>query len=901
MRHSPVSVTAAFLALLASASVAAAQAKPARASDRRERQREREKGEREGKRSAMSSRSEPDEPEEMEDLTRELWKFARGSGYDRAVRRANASAARFARQNPELRLPTGWVLASAGAQLELGRLPYEAVPFAGRLVVLNNGYYAVGIEEPEVSFVDLRRNRVARTLRLASLYPSAAVSPNGNLYVSGGSSDSVFQIDRQLQVTRSFNVGGYAGPIAVIDAERVAVALLTARDSAGATGAGRLAILNTTSGRIESTVAAGYFPSAIRVVGRTLYLSLVGEHKLLIYDLASAQPRLRRTIATGKAPQSLCVDDARVYVVSSGSDEVSAISLATDSLVATYRVRFPGAVGATARFGGAPTSCAIAGDRLYVTAAGLNAVAVFGRVATSSATPIEPTGFFPTAWYPTKIVADSGRLMILSAKGIRARRPNPQGPQPIADTRTSGPDYVLTLLRGSLAVLPESVIAPRLAAWTTQVAKGTPLYSAGDGLRLPIKHVFYVVRENRSWDQVMGDLGRGEGDSSLTLFGNKVTPIAHQIAKEFVTLDHFYADGEISVLGHSFTTSGYASPFLEWLGNTTYAARYRGYPFGTVPGAYSPSYLWDALEAKNVSYRIYGEPYYLFTRMYRLITDRFGADNALARRFYAHSMALADSTDRGTRFTALATPFMGRATNRADALSLLGDAGFANGMSAMFTGDNSLANAVRADTAFRTGVADFLTHYTLGYPTWNLAFSDLDRVAIWRRDFDLALKENRVPSFSYLWLPNDHTAGVNPNFLNPYQLVAQNDAALGQLVAAISNSPLWGESLIIVEEDDAQNGPDHVDATREVALLIGPSVKRGVVVPDRFDQLSALRTVEMVLGLDPMHLGDALAAPMFSAFTTTPDPRPFTPVASSSFLVPADRAKLDALAAPRRP
>jgi phospholipase C len=445
-------------------------------------------------------------------------------------------------------------------------------------------------------------------------------------------------------------------------------------------------------------------------------------------------------------------------------------------------------------------------------------------------------------------------------------------------------------------VLPESVISGRLAAWTAQVAQGTPLYSAGDGLRLPIRHVFYIVRENRSWDQVMGDLGRGEADSSLTLFGERITPVAHQIAREFVALDHFYADGEISVLGHSFTTSGYASPFLEWLGNTTYAARYRGYPFGTVPGAYSPTYLWDALEAKNVSYRIYGEPYYLFTRMYRLITERFGAEHAIAKRFYAHSMALADSVDRGTRFTALSTPYVGRGTSRADALKLLADAKFSAGLSTMFTGDNSLARAISSDAAFKTSVADFLTHYTLGYPTWNLAFSDLGRTAIWRRDFETAVKENRVPAFSYLWLPNDHTAGVSPDFLNPYQLVAQNDAALGQIVQAISNSPIWNESLIIVMEDDAQNGPDHVDATREVALLIGPSVKRGVVVSDRFDQLSALRTAELILGLDPMNLGDAVAAPMFSAFTTTPDAKPFTPVAPSTYLVPEDKAKFDSLA-----
>ena len=139
----------------------------------------------------MSARSEPDEPEEMEGLTRELWKFARGKGYERAVRRANASAAKFAAQPPQLRLPTGWVLAPAGAQVELGRLPYEAVSFGGRVVVLNNGYYPQGLEDPEISIVDIARPRVTRTLRVASLYPSAVVSPNGNLYVSGANTQTV--------------------------------------------------------------------------------------------------------------------------------------------------------------------------------------------------------------------------------------------------------------------------------------------------------------------------------------------------------------------------------------------------------------------------------------------------------------------------------------------------------------------------------------------------------------------------------------------------------------------------------------------------------------------------------------------------------------------------------------
>ena len=160
------------LFLLCAWQQADAQSKTTRPPDRREREREEER-QREGKRSVMSARSGPDEPEEMEDLTRELWKFARGKGYDQAVRRANASATKFAAQAPQLRLPTGWVLAPAGAQVELGRMPYEAVSFAGRVVVLNNGYYLQGLEDPEISLVDAAGPRVTRTLRFASPYPSA--------------------------------------------------------------------------------------------------------------------------------------------------------------------------------------------------------------------------------------------------------------------------------------------------------------------------------------------------------------------------------------------------------------------------------------------------------------------------------------------------------------------------------------------------------------------------------------------------------------------------------------------------------------------------------------------------------------------------------------------------------
>jgi hypothetical protein len=181
--------------------------------------------------------------------------------------------------------------------------------------------------------------------------------------------------------------------------------------------------------------------------------------------------------------------------------------------------------------------------------------------------------------------------------------------------------------------------------------------------------------------------------------------------------------------------------------------------------------------------------------------------------------------------------------------------------------------------------------YAFDYRSWDLTYSDLDRYAAWRADFTRQLRAGRLARFNYLWLPNDHTNGSDTKIRTPQQFVAQNDAALGLIVETISRSPVWNQSLIIVEEDDAQNGPDHVDATRTVALAAGPYVKRGAVVHDRYDQLSALRTVELLLGLDPLNLNDRMAVPMFSVFAPRPDARAYTPTAQSTSLSEVDRAR----------
>lgn len=209
-------------------------------------------------------------------------------------------------------------------------------------------------------------------------------------------------------------------------------------------------------------------------------------------------------------------------------------------------------------------------------------------------------------------------------------------------------------------------------------------------------------------------------------------------------------------------------------------------------------------------------------------------------------------------------------------------------LSHFLTGDNTLAKALSGDERLRRHFADYLYHYPFNYRSWDLKYSDLDRVKAWKSDFETQLKLGQVAQLHYIWLPNDHTDGMKTETLNVYQFMAQNDAALGRIVEIISKSPVWKESLILVEEDDAQNGPDHVDATRTVALAAGPYVKRGAVVSDRYDQLSMLRTIEVLLGLKSLNSSEQLAVPMFGIFTEKPDFKPFVLTRTSGRLAPAD-------------
>jgi YVTN family beta-propeller protein len=851
-----------------------------------------------------------DEPGEEDMLNRELWHLAKKTPYEDAERHLKKVQQEKPAPPAEVVLPTGWKIAPAGRQVEVGRFPATAVFYAGHIVVLNNGYYLLLEAEkehpkeensPEISVVDPASGQVVKVLRPGSLFPSAVVGLDGNLYISGGYDQVVYCYNDKFELQKKLPVNGYAAGLAPLDADHLAVVYLVAESAppAGLTkryGRGKLAILNART-EAKSELEASYFPHTVRFQDGKLYVSILGEDKLNVYDYETGtfQAKLKTSLAVGQTPQDICPDPDghRLYVVNTGSDYLSVVDTRHDEVEAAVDVSSHGYA-----FGSGPTSCAVQGDRLFVTQAYTNAVGVFAKKGG------QRLGFIPTGWFPTKVLAQKDWLAVLSAKGIKGRRPNVTNSQKIKENPNAY-EYVLTLLKGTLGILPTDQIEPNLPAWTTQVEEGVPLYCTPQGMKLPIRYVFFIVRENRTYDQVLGDLTwanctqRGNGDPYLTLFGQKITPNGHQLAKKFITLDNYYADGEISVLGHSFTTSGYASPFLEWLANNKYANRYDNYPFGMVPAVFSPNYFWDALDAKGVDYRIYGENYFLYTRAFRLIQENFGPDSDQAKKFYARMMGLAVKVDRGNELFHYAALFRPQPRSVAEAEQLLlWRPEAAPALSKFLLGDDSLIEPLRTNQKLRREFAAYLYHYPISYRSWDLMYSDLDRVRAWRADFDSQVKRGSVARFHYLWLPNDHTAGANPRTLTPYQFVAQNDAALGLIIHTIcQHQDIWKQSLILITEDDAQNGPDHVDATRTVGLAVGPWVKRNVVVSDRYDQLSMLRTMELLLGLDPLNQNDGLAVPMFSIFRDHPDYTPYKLVPPSTYLVDADKMKYKRLLA----
>ncbi len=515
-----------------------------------------------------------------------------------------------------------------------------------------------------------------------------------------------------------------------------------------------------------------------------------------------------KTIAAGLHPNGLVLDEngGRLYVANNNSDSVTVIDTKTNEVLRQIPLK-PFAVDAP---GIAPTAVALSPDgrRLFVACGGINAVVV---VDTASS---RVEGMIPTGWYPgaVRVSPDGKQLAISSLLGTGS------------GWRDKPNERFVHSYRGSVHVV-EMPDAAQLASYTTAVAEnshlqpfGAPLSAVPPPNRTPqpvpsrvgdasqIEHVVYIVRENRTYDQVLGDMTKGNGDPNLVMFGPDVTPNAHRLADQFVLLDNFYASGGNSADGHQWLTQANEVSYALWPGYQG-----RSYPFdGTDPMAISRGgTIWDAARKLGKTVRVYGE--------------------------YAGS--------------ALQTP-----TNRSEYLRRwkAGD-------------DFSSTWNVTAPIAHMNR---FLAH---NYPPYSNGIPDVIRAGIFLKDLRQWEQEGKMPNLSVLEINCDHTSGTTPGASTPKAMVADNDLALGQIVEALTKSKFWPKMAIFIVEDDAQNGVDHVDGHRTVALAVSPYTRRGHVDSTFYSHQSILKTMELMLGLPTLSLFDLIANDMRASFSATAD------------------------------
>ena len=559
----------------------------------------------------------------------------------------------------------------------------------------------------------------------------------------------------------------------------------------------------------DKTAPTGLSPTADRVVVDDRGLAATGTASRV--DLLAGQ--VTHTIRVGLHPTALAWNETarRLYVANSNSDSISVVDTAKNAVAATFDLR----PFAESTPGLAPTALALStdGKTLFVALGGINAIAVIdagtGRIR----------GMIPTAWYPSDLALsqDGKRIAVAALLGSGS------------GWQTEPKRKFVHSYRGSIQVI-NIPSTSELASYTSAVAENSHLTLAGKPLpkvqtssktvAVParagdpsfIEHVVFIIKENRTYDQVLGDLGKGNGDPSLVMFGEDVTPNQHKLAREFVVLDNFYATGGNSADGHQWLTQANETAYCFWPGYEG-----RSYPFdGTDPIAYSKGgFLWEAALGKKKSVQVYGE----FAP--RLSEARF--------------------------------------QQRAEYL-------------ARWRNGDSFRTDFHSKAAIDPLNAILISHY----PTYTIAVPDVARARIFLDDLKQWQAIEKMPNLVIVQLPSNHTYGARGGASTPKAMVADNDLALGQIVEGLSRSPFWPKMAIFVVEDDAQNGVDHVDGHRTVALVASPYARRGIVDSTFYSHQSILKTIELILGLPTLSLFDLIATDMRASFQDVPNPAPYT-------------------------
>jgi DNA-binding beta-propeller fold protein YncE len=721
-------------------------------------------------------------------------------------------------------LPNGWTISPLGKSVPTGDLIMNMTrtPDGKAIVALHSGFI-----QPGLLVLDAKTGAVLQRIPVATTWLGLAWNPAGDiLYVSGGGCCRT--PDRGISPAPIYAFRYQAGKLELernrmlkdsLDATQTYWSGLVHHPTkpllfAANRNTNEVIVFDTTSGKVLSRLATEVNPYELALSrdDKFVYATNISSQSLSVFNADTWA--LEQIWRTGLNPGAMAVaKDGRVFVACSNDDEVHVLDSRTgQSLEVIVTALYP-----RSPEGSTPNALLLdeEGKKLYIANADNNNVAV-ADISKPAATAI--LGFLPSGWYPSALAMNRERTLLFvgNTKGTQSA-PTPIGigtPKGTLERRSTSANYqkgsVHTLTPGAVSFFPLSDALADLRKHTAKVIANTP-YRASQllqaksnsgpasivptqvGLGSPIKHIVYIIKENRTYDQVFGDLPQGNGDPELTLFPRKITPNHHKLAEEFVLFDNFFVDGEVSSDGHQWSTAAYATDFKEKSWPPSYSRRAseetgsRG--LANVPKS---GYIWDEVIRKGLTLKIYGDD----------CCYTGGAEDRI-RKYFATNYGSWKARD--------------------------------------------YENA-------KTFIAD---------------------LNLWEKNFESKIPQERMPNFTLMMLPEDHTYGTTPGKPTPIACVGSNDYALGQIVDSLSHSKYWGQTAIFVVEDDAQEGPDHVDARRSIAFAISPYIRRGSVDHTLYTTSSMLRTMELLLGLRPMSQYDAAATPMYLPFRVQADLKPF--------------------------
>jgi YVTN family beta-propeller protein len=732
------------------------------------------------------------------------------------------------------RLSTGVWLDPAGRATDVGDFPLAMVPSpdGSRLVLLLNGFREHGIQ-----VVDRATGAVTQTLVQPAAFLGLVFSPDGkSLYASGGDGDVVYRyswtggsatIADTLRIGSSARSRGkrYPAGIGLSPDGKTLYVAENLDDS--------LAVVDLATGKVTQRFATERYPYGVVVSPEgTVFVSAWGGSTVSVFNASNGSLKSAGRIPGGRHPSAMLLshDGSRLFVASGSTDKIAVIDTRQLKIIAELSDAPP----AGPSEGSTPNAFALSpdGTRLFVAEADNNALGVFDLSASSSGISSahgddKLAGRIPTQWYPSAVWASADSIFVVNGKG-RGAGPNRAGPQPIWRLRLDLLDNTQRIdpqnktgrvnprnttrgqLSGTLSMIDNARISGSdLAQMTARVTRANGWNAARTSSAYPpIEHVIYVIKENRTYDQVLGDLTQADGDTSLLFFPRPLSPNHHALAERFGIFDRFFVNAEVSPDGHNWSTAAYTSDYLQKTVPSEYSDRGRDYDYeGTnrqkttdddvaEPGS---GYLWDLAQKAGITYRDYGE---------FVVDSGFQSDGS------------------------------GRPAYAPDKKALIG-------------------------------------HTNTKYAGFSLEIPDQDRASVWIADMQAFAREGNMPTLEIVRLPNDHTAGARAGSITPRAYMADNDLALGRIIEALSKTQFWKSTAVFVLEDDAQNGPDHVDSHRSVMMVISPYAAGGVI--HRWaNTTDVIATIEELLKLGTMSHFDYYGRPLRDIWKSQPDLTPYT-------------------------